>query len=367
MRRLSLLTFALAVMSTPAFADYKSEYACYRQALDAGDAAGARQHSEAAWRDAEKEIGDSRDTARLAFNYAELVVIDSPKMAREPYEHAQAIAKKIETGLNSEDIAAGLAYAISADAPEDKSARQQLETALEARRTAKLPASTVSGYGWLSLSRAALSSGDLKRAADLADRSVADADAIEASTYDKPLMRTALVTDGVAHIAPPGAQEKDWDRAAVLLDRAFPLFPTQKDIANFDRVFASGLAWRQVINLHRRVKGGTRAVVSTSSQEILSLIKAVKWEEPRNNCEIRWKNFVSPKYPEKAKAENMMGVVLVGVDFAGDRVGRIIVLAEPNKSGFSEAVVTASAQWVTEVPVEGACANNDLLFADFWI
>lgn len=363
MRRLLLL--ALAVVSTPAFANYKSEYASYRQALETGDIVGARRHGEAAWRDAEREIGDSRDTARLAFNYAELVVIDSPKMAREPYEHAQAIAKKIETGLNSEDIAAGLAYAISADASDDKLARRQLEAALEARRTAKLPASTVSGYGWLSLSRAALAGKNFERAIVFADRSVADA--TEASKYEKRLMRTALVIDGIAHVASPVARQRDYIRAATLFDRSFPLFPPQKDIDNFDRLLALGLSWSATIRAVAATNDLAEVKKSTF-HDSPNLSDDVRWTTPQVGCaEINWKVQPSPKYPERARNRQQIGAILVGYDVAGDRIDRAIILADQTNSEFGDVTIEAMKHWIAASPVEEACSKNLLKIALFYL
>ncbi len=375
--RALFLFVVLAIAAPAAHADYKAEYQAFRQALTAGDYAKVAAHGEAAWRAAEKEIGDSKATAVLAFNYAEHVVINSPQEALEPYARARAISAKTTTGLVMEDIDAGAAYAQLALRPEDKTLRMALETALDARRARSLPASPVSAYGWLSLVRFDWSADDKTDALRFADRALADAEAMGAPV-DPVLMRTSLISAAVLRVSRRNRDADSVGQAVAYLDRSFQYFPPQVSIDAFDPMLARAVVWRTSIYSLARSEGAEVVTGSRLPQgeDFDNSIEAnattriedwIKWRDPYpDTCpRVEWTKKPKVKFPDASAARNILGASLIGYELSGKGVSRAVVLGETYDSGFGAAAVKAMKDWETRDHFAPACAKNHTLTVSF--
>jgi hypothetical protein len=370
MRRL-IFSFVFLLIATVAQAGHKSEYSAYRQAIAAGDYAKAARHGEAAWRAAEKELGDTKTTAILAFNFAELVVINEPAKAIEPYARAGAIGEKIETGIALEDIAVGLDSAAFVLAPESKQRRIALEKALEARVAKKFSASPVSAYGWILLSQFETRTDDTSAALKYADRALAEANALGASV-DKRLLRTALIYAGIMRVSIRTRSEQSVREAVEYLERSFNYFPPQKSIDEFDPLLARSIVWRATIDALAKSTDPQEPESRNPGQKADDFQKAIDrasipsagnrvgWRDgPKPGCSaVAWDVQKKPKYPPAAARESRIGASLIGFDMDGVRVKRAVVLADSFKTGFGAAAVEAMKAWTAKSPLSAECARN---------
>lgn len=368
--RAILLSLAFFLFAPAAYADYRSEFAAYRQALKDGDYVKAAKHGEAAWRAAEKELGDTKTTAILAFNYAELVVTREPAKSVEPYARARAISEKTDTGLIAEDIAAGSDYAALALAPSDKQRRKKLQASLGDRMAKKLPASPVSAYGWVLLSQLEARDGDTPAALKFADRGLADVEAM-GEPIDPVLMRTALVYAGIMRISYRSRNEQSVGEAVRYLERSFAFFPPQKSIDDFDPLLARAMVWRATVgglaaSEPPRVETGSRIETGEDYQKAIDsnstagIINKALWQEPRPALcpAIAWEIQTVPKYPDGARRDYQIGATLIGFEMDGAKVKRSVVLADMFESGFGAASVEALKTWRAKSPVSPECARN---------
>lgn len=354
----------------PALADHRSEYKAYMTALDAGDHAEAARRGEAAWRAAEVELGESPATAILAFNYAELIVVAEPAKAIEPYARVKEIASKVETGIAGEDIEAGLAFATFAVDRTDRDGGRRLEAALNARRAKGLPATRLSGYGWLLLAGRRSAVGDVNGSRRFADFAIADAEAMRPAV-NKELLRTALVLGAIARVAGRQHTEEEVYQAVKLFARAFPLFPPQKDIDSFDRTLAIALAWRYSVNAlalsqQSSVAGNLGEDLSKALREAAGGddgTQWVRWAEPRPKmCLFLWASQPNAKYPAAASNRSIVGTALIGFDVSGLAVERAVVLADIYKSNFGRAALKSVKRWTLAKPASERCRKNNLAF-----
>lgn len=369
--RALLLSLALILAAPAAHADHKSEYSAYRKALAAGDYFGAATHGEAAWRAAEKELGDTKTTAILAFNFAELVVINEPAKAVEPYSRARAISEKTKTAIAMEDIAVGSESAAFVLAPENKQRRIALEATLEARAAKKFPPSPVSVYGWILLCQFENRADDTPAALRYADRALADANALGASA-EKRLLRTALVYAGVLRVSIRTRNEESVGEAVQYLERSLRYFPPQKSIDEFDPLLARAIVWRAIVDalaksteeqepetriLGKKTPDFQKAIDRASDPGQLNRVSWLNGQ--KTDCPaIAWEVMTKPKYPPAARRQGQIGASLIGFEMDGARVKRAVVLADSYETGFGAAAVDAMKTWVAKSPVPAECARN---------
>lgn len=359
--RALFLSLALILAATPAtaFADHKSEYAAYRQALAAGDYAKAATHGEAAWRAAETEIGDTKQTAILAFNFAELVAVREPNKAIEPYERARALSQKIDARLVAEEINAGIDYASFAARPDDVALRDALENSLTARRTKSLPATPISAYGWLLLRAFEVrqkDGGDARRFSALA---LADAEELGESDYPV-LVRTALTYGAISLIAERKRNAASLRLARQYLHRSIALFPPQASIDSFDPMLAQAFVWLRSLELIPEAREKSGATPPDPP---------VRWIDHTNDtcAAVEFAHIKKPRYPAPSKNRGVIGSAMIGYEMSADRVSRSVVIGEMYGSGFGQAVVEAMKSWKAKSPVAPQCAKNKVLFANFKI
>lgn len=371
---IAFLAGVMAMLGTPAGADYRAEYKAYTIALKAGDYPKAAEHGEAAWRQAEQELGESKTTAILAFNYAELVVTRSPERAREAYERAKAMSAKIETGLVPAEIEAGLALCDLALRPDEKSARA-LEDVLKARRAQGLKASPVSAHGYLMVAQ---NSRSKRRTRDAADSAIVDADEIGGAAYSAPLLRQALVIAAIVRVTDKPLDAVDVKTAVALFDRAFPLFPPQKSIDAFDPLLATALSYRQSLGAIARsydigAPTGIRSVQPNLGRALKEAMADaedtddwVRWVPPHTSCKFEGKITI-PSYPKDAVSDSRVGAILIGYDVRGTRVERALILADQSGSGFGEATIMAMKDWERDAPAPPECEKDQLIYVSFAI
>lgn len=376
--RLAAFIFATVLsIATPALADYRSEFASYRNALKDGDYDKASLHGEAAWRAAEKELGDHKLTAILAFNYAELVVIHEPAKACAPYERAKAISQKLDTGLIAEDIESGIALCeASAATSASPAQRRRLDVALSARREKKLPATPVSAHGHLLLARTEKFLAPMRRYADSA---LADAEALGGANYDKSLLRSALVYAGISRVSGGQHSPLEVTQAVGLFDRAFPLFPPQVDIDSFDRLLAAALSFRSSLSAIARsadeapqtgtrlMQGDIARALKRAEANASDRDTWVRWQSDRPTCNLEYAKMQAPEYPSAALAGLQIGTILIGYDVRGTTIDRAIVLSDQFESGFGDAAVKAMKKWALSKPASVECEKNHLMYISFSI
>jgi hypothetical protein len=252
-----LAALVAIVLTTPAAADYKSEYKAYVAALDAGDYKAALNHGEAAWRQAETEIGGNATTAILAYNYAILAADVYPARGVEAFNRAielaetsafagaiplqEALMRRAETRVRAE--------------PDNDAFTKDLEALLSAADADDATMIEAQAMGWRSLAAIRIREKKPDRARKAADASVALFAKLDPP--DPRLQREALFLAGMARIAGDIRTEQDVAEAIVLFDRSASLFPPQRDIDLFDPLLAQAIAWRQSVKALAESYGGT--------------------------------------------------------------------------------------------------------------
>lgn len=378
MRTLLATAAIFALLSSPASADYKSEYQTYSSAIASGDTAGALSHGEAAWRAAETELGDVQTTAVLAYNFGRLASMYSAQKAIEPFGRALEIAAKVDTGLNRADIALRLAEARVIADPSNTELAQALAGSLKA---APEDEGTLDARarGWRTLAAFEIAIGDYNSAMSSADQAVALAQSVK--PLDKRLLREALNSAGVARVVGSSHRQKHLLDAIDLLDRALDLFPSQESIDGFDRLYADTIAWRLSIRTFASSlpKSGSRPGSGVDPEKLLRAASKfdadsmVKWRMERpafckvDRIEDVWSERKPPKYPTPARNDGNVGTILIGYDLNATGVERAIILADFSAAGFGDAAVESMKDWKLASPQPEECRKNRLMYFTFYL
>jgi hypothetical protein len=374
----SILGAAAAVCviaAAPALADYKSEYKAYMAAINSGDAGAALNHGEAAWRQAEAEIGDNATTAILAYNYAVLAADVYPAKGVEAFNRAielaetpafagaiplqEALMRRAETRVRAE--------------PDNDAFAKDLEALLSAADAGDATMIEAQAMGWRSLAAIRISEKKLDRARKAADVSVALSAKLDSP--DPRLQREALFLAGLARIAGDMRTEQDVAEAIALFDRSALLFPPQRDIDHFDPLLAQAIAWRQSVKALAESYGGTPTIKLGSRLPDGEDLKAAYeradaksaleeeffWETPHPEiCRTAdiWSERKPPSYPTRALRKGGIGAILVGYDVDGTGVSRTVVLADFTEAGFGAAAVASMKDWRLKPGLDPACWKN---------
>lgn len=373
--RFFLLLAALSFFSVSAAADYKSEYKAYMAAIDAGDHAKALEHGEAAWRQAEGEIGDESTTAILAYNFARLAYDVAPASALAAFERATAITAQGKGPLSGPELSLTIAdlklrldfeNQARADALEDILKKEG--DGVEALTTAR---------AWRTLASAKLGTSDLLQSRNAADRAIERASQIQ--PREDRLLAESLIVGAIARLAKHERTERDIVEAVALFGEAFPLFPPQADIDHFDPLLARALSWRHSIwaliqsdemkPVIDRIYGSETRI--PTGEDLESAYKrAAGKENPGDwfrfaaphpagcDIEIRWLERKPPKYPRQALRKLNVGSILIGYDLNETGVERAVILADFPESGFGEAVVESMKEWRLAKPAAEECRKN---------
>ncbi|NWG91690.1 MAG: hypothetical protein HXY21_04180 [Parvularculaceae bacterium] len=363
--RFVLCALATFLSATPAAADYKSEYKLYRDAFEAGDLAGALEHSGAAWKLAEAEIGDHEKTAILAFNYANLVYDFDIAKAHEAYKRALSLTEAGIGALPVEDLRLAVSVSALALDVRDKDLANAAKPVLKARQASGAGNSFMDAEGWKQLAMYDLSARqykDAKTSSDLA-RSIAE----KLAPKPERLIAETLSISGVALVI--GANSRTSARiteAIELLDRAIVMFPPQKDIDSVHPLFAQAMLWRlsiEALASSENRKGALKRVDKELDADAMS-----RWEQSRPaDCELKWKKRLPPRFPAVALEKNQIAAVLVGYDLNETGVERTVLIAALNGETFSKPAIESMADWELEAPVREACRKNHITVFKFVI
>lgn len=382
--RLSAAAAVALLAVSPAFADYKSEYKDYKAAIESRNLEKALEHGEAAWREAETEIGETTTTAVLAYNYAMLAAFAEPAKAIEAFDRAIAIAQK-----NGDPGAIPLQEALLRRAEarvrvdlENGALAKDLEALLDAADPADEALVEAQALGWRTLAMFQIRSRQFNRAKVTADSGVALASRLDPP--DRRLQREILFLAGLARVAGDFRTETDVIEAIALFDRSAQLFPPQKDIDHFDPLLAQTVAWRQSVKALAESYGSTPTIKSGSrlpdgedlkaayeqANARSSLEDEFYWETPHpDGCVAPdiWSERKPPSYPPRALRKGSIGAILVGYDVDGTGVTRTVVLADFAEAGFGAAAVESMKDWRLKPGLDPACWKNKITIFMFVI
>ena len=76
-------------ISAEAQESYKKHFSAYQAAHASGDMVTARQEAGAAWKAAEKDLGNDKLTGILAYNYGSIMILHTPEEAVKPLQRAR--------------------------------------------------------------------------------------------------------------------------------------------------------------------------------------------------------------------------------------------------------------------------------------
>lgn len=373
-----------ALAASPASADYKAEYRAYNLAFAAGDIAKALEHGEAAWRQAEVEIGEKTTTAILAYNYATLVSFSDPVKATEAFDRAIAIAQ-IDGNSGAIPLKEAMLRRAEARVRADRD-NAVIEAELDALLTASDPADLATieaqALGWRTLALSHIRSEKFNRAKGAADKGVALASRL--SPPSTPLLREILFLAGLARAAGSKRTETDVYEAVALFDQSALLFPRQKDIDHFDRFFAATIAWRYSVGALAKSYGSTPSIkigsLLPTGEDVKSAYERATarggFEEQAfletplplscNSPEI-WSERKLPAYPRSAERNSRIGAILIGYDVDGAGVSRTVILADFAEAGFGAAAVESMKKWRLKPGLDPACWKNRITIFSFVI
>lgn len=373
--RISVAAAAALLTISPAFADYKSEYRNYKAAIEAQDFDKALEHGEAAWREAEEEIGETTTTAILAYNYAMLAAPSDPARASEAFARAIAIAQKSENAgaIPLQDAIVRLAEARSRTDPDSSALAEELQRTLDAADPNDASSMEAQAIGFRTLAAFHILSKKYKRAQSAGDRGEALASRL--NPPDPRLHREILFLAGLSRIAGDLRTELGVYEAVALFDKSFGLYPPQKDIDHFDPLLAQAIAWRQSVKALANSYGSTPAIPLGSRLPSGEDLKAAYeradarsniddefyWETPHPdicNPAGMWRERKPPSFPARALRKGSVGAILVGYDLDGKGVARTVVLTDFTEAGFGDAALASMKDWRLNPGVGQACWKN---------
>lgn len=361
--RLQLWLLAILILwsgSLLAAAPHVTEYAAYRKAFEAGDVAAALRHGENAWSEAERALGDDPTTAVLAYNYARLAFAfpASAERAQQAYERALSLSERGIGDLSTRDVRIGLAEVRLIRRESEAEVADQLARLLTERRESGQAPSDLSAHAWKTLAIARMR--DMRHDEVLAYADIAAAEAAALQPPDQQVQVDALVLGAMARLSRLG-QEKDQaliNQAIERLDRVIALYPAQADIDSFDPLLAKALMWRASVQ--------AMVGVERDPVDLPSLIRMQPGSRPSGCPDLAGLlSRTDLVYPQNALDAGRVGAVLVGLDFNGSGVERVVVLAEPAGTGFGSATEESLQRWTLSQPVSRECGRNHVTFVTF--
>ncbi len=356
-----------AFIFTPALADYREEYRAYQAAVEAGDVAKAEKHAEKAWRDAEQELGASRLTAILAYNYAQTVAASDPNKAKEAFARALELADLSDGALDPADIRLRLALSNFEAAPDDRDKVAALKTEIRSYTNLGSPVSDASARAWLYLAINEFRNKkkpNYYRTRQYADTSLEQAREIKPTNTD--LLVDALLYSSVARIANPSSTGILLITALERLNEAILLFPEQDSIDTYNPTLARIWAWRNAIGVlgasknNRRVKEAFAESDNRPDIESIALLP----NDINPSCKLNWKKRDAPKFPQDQADDGQVSSVFIGYDILGTGIGRSKVIAAIGVEEFSDRALIAMEKWVlTEEPPPECLKNRTIVFS----
>ena len=377
MKNMALAVMALLIASGPAHADYRAEYNRYMEAFNAGNLNGAIGHSEAAWRAAEAELGDHATTAVLALNYANLISPYAPDRALKAYERALAITRMGYGSLNLLELelrAAEIRLLLDIG---NRDFGEALEEVLDRGRSAAGAPPRAMALGWKTLAIHQSQRGRIREAKEEADLAIDYARAID--PREPRLLAETLVLGATLRLATPYKKEEDIFEMVTFMDEAFPLFPPQPSIDNFDPLLARAIQLRETARAFAESVEFTPFIgrgTDTRLKQRENLAEAYARADAKspNRSQVTWSDGSSsqcpasyvwaerkpPNFPRQAQQRNYIGAVVVGYDMSDTGVERAVLLADAEQAGFGEAALKSVEEWKLGQTVPLACRKNHI-------
>lgn len=385
------LTASMAAFANPGAAAaqaYLDEYKAYMRAIEDKDAEAATAHAYAAWQAAEADLGGSKLTATLAYNYGQFVLFTDTAAARAALERADELRASGVADLPLLELDLYLSFAQLTESNNTRRSRQALRGALEKYVASGVPESEDTSRMWLALANAEMLDQKFKDAFETAQR--AEKAIIEATPANRQRRADAMMTQGVSLIADPKVIAKDLLTANQILIRAARLFPEQTSIRTFDPKLAAILAWNQAAGSKFRTVAnfqddaaetymGTHVKLAEPTESELAdpekfhafdLNACIKRVVPKEGCGAGFTKRTPPRYPDYAIRKGYVGAAIVGYDL--DATGSIVnafVMAEAPAMTFGKYAVESMQQWEMAAPPPDhpGCLADFMTFFSFEI
>ncbi len=346
--------------------DYLQAYRDYQTAFETGNVTAALTHGEAAWRGAEAELGDHPTTAVLAYNYARLAFpfAHTAELAEHTYMRALNLSARGIGDLDQTEVAIGLAELRVILQKDARTASSELTRLLRDRLEADKAPSDVSAHAWKTLAGEHLRQSLWTTAVQYADIAAIEAGALQPP--DRDVLIDALMLGAMARLTEPAISRSPGHLALASerLDQAIALYPMQRSIDSFDRRLAMALVWRASVAAMQRT--GDKAGDHADLSRLTELVPMAPEGRPDNCPELQDVVQQTPiSFPSTALEKRSVGAVLFGLDLNQSGVERVVILGEPQGSGFGAEVSRVVKDWKLITIVPEGCQRNWVTFAFF--
>jgi len=224
---------------------YVEHFKAYQAAQAAGDTTTARIEAEAAWKSAEAELGDSKLTAILAYNFGSMMTLEDPQASIKPLKRAKAIGPLAGGDVPLKVVDAYLDYAAYMTAPDNKKAvklRDSLNKIVQPDGTPQIS----DAFMWMNMANIEAKALRLWTAEPAAQKVVEALKSVGLDEDGGPALNNALIIRAAAGLS--GRERTDSRIAWSLddLDRVIESFKKPKDADELDPILATALAWKGV-------------------------------------------------------------------------------------------------------------------------
>lgn len=363
-RLLAAILAALAGGISAASAGYIDQYKKYDAAMKAGDLKDAIEASEAAWNDAEAELGENRLTAILAYNYGLLIYDYAPPKAAAAFARSRDLVARGVADLSPLEIDLALAASQFASRGGDGADRKALEAAISAAEFGKTAPTFFLAEAWKLIAQ-----DDFIRDRNAGALKAAEK-AIEYGKLLSPapnrLFAVAYTIGGITTLLKEPRTNATIVRAAEHLDRAIVLFEPQKSIDEFHPLFAKAMVWRASINALAETENQTKALGKIDKN--LDADALCRWQIARPpHCTVEWDKRTPPRYPSRGLKNGSVGAVLVGYDLSETGVERAVLIGGVNGEEFAEAALQSTKNWTLKSAPPPECRKNHVIVFSFVI
>ncbi|MEM9168680.1 MAG: energy transducer TonB [Pseudomonadota bacterium] len=363
--------------------DYMQAYREHVAALERGDRQAAAEAGERAWRLAEDEIGGSRETALLAYNFASLVYWDRPEDAIAPFVRAGELLGPRADAFGAEDPELGAALCRARRADANAADHKALDQLIDRRRASGETAASIMGARALQMiANRRLEKRQTRKAIAAADEAVDMFRAVAPAV--KALQASPLMTGAAARIADIARRSRrDARRQKPVLvevyralDDIIEMFGPQTSIETFDPILAVAYGWSAAAGaLEETLFDGDEqpSAAEMALADRPAGYGAVKWADgvkpADGECAVVWLARKAPPYPQGDANRGTVGAVVVGYHIGEQGLAEgVRVLSEvPEKSKFSEFALKAVETWRADTAslANPQCRRNRLVVFKF--
>ena len=344
---------------------YADEYQAYLKSLERLDQEGAAEHAYAAWRDAEKQLGDHELTAVLAYNYGQLVLFDDPATALKALKRTRALLEDgVAAELPQKALQLYIAYAEFTVSGGKFSKSGPLRRALSELDQSGAQPTRSTARMWFELATADM----LNKRYDAAQQSTERARAAIAGARpgDTDTLAKAIIMQGAAYLFDKSRRKPNIIEAVHHFREAIALYPPQDSIDAFDTTFAQALGWEYAAKVVFEQAGYRDRDYPEDQDEGRELIKG-RPTEKHEKCNVEWEERPAPDYPSGALTEGYVGAVIIGYHLKENKAVDIRVLSEVPAGKFSEATLESAQKWRLKHPPLDTpeCRTDYITFTGF--